>query len=470
MSGELASLLEADLSVVNVGLASFSEPLREQGIAVEDLEWRPPAGGDQRRGRRLAELTADPRVEQANSEAIARVLAAQPLLVAFLPAAEAMPALAGDRILLHAGPPIAWEAMCGPMRGAALGAVVLEGWAPDLDAAQALLDAGGVSFAPCHHLGAVGPMAGVISPSMPVAVVEDRVSGERAYSNLNEGLGKVLRFGANDAGVLQRLRWMGEVMAPALDRALQRLTEPIDLKALTAQALQMGDECHNRNVAATSLLTRRLAPAIAAEGTADSVSVLQALRDNDHFFLNLSMAACKLATAAGHDQAGSTLVTAMARNGVEFGLRVSGCGDAWFTAPVDVPDGLYFPGYGPEDANPDLGDSAITETAGIGGFAMAAAPAIVGFVGGTAEQAVGYTREMETITLARNRDYQIPALGFAGTPVGIDLRAVLDTSVCPIINTGIAHRRAGVGQIGAGIARAPMACFAAALDALEVSA
>jgi hypothetical protein len=305
---------------------------------------------------------------------------------------------------------------------------------------------------------------------MPVLVVED-ASGRagRAFSSLNEGLGKVLRFGANGPEVLERLSWMGAVLAPALATAL-RAGGPLNLKALTAQALQMGDECHNRNVASTSLVARRLAPVLAAEAPGDAPAVLRFLQENDHFFLNLSMAACKLALDAAHGVEGSTMVTAMARNGVEFGIRVSGCGDRWFTAPATVPDGLYFPGYGPDDANADLGDSAITETAGIGGFAMAAAPAIVGFVGGTAEQALGYTREMATITLGRNREYQLPALGFAGTPTGIDARAVLDANTAPIINSGIAHRRPGIGQIGAGIARAPLACFAAAVTALEVPA
>lgn len=466
----LRPLLAPDSAIVNVGLTSFADPPRRAGRTVIDVDWRPPAGGDERLGHRLAELVGDPRIDAANDRAVAAMLAAQPVLAAIRPARDAIPVLAGERIVLHAGPPIAWEAMCGPMQGAVMGAAILEGWAPDPAAAAALAEAGGIGFAPNHDHGAVGPMAGVISPSMPVAVVEDRQTGHRAFSNLNEGLGKVLRFGANDQEVLDRLRWMQRELAPVLQRALGRLPEPPDLKAITAQALQMGDECHNRNVAATSLLARRLAPVIASEGTAATVRALEFLRDNDHFFLNLSMAACKLAADAGHGVSGSTVVTAMARNGVEFGLRVSGCPQGWLTAPVAVPDGLYFPGYGPEDANPDLGDSAITETTGIGGFAMAAAPAIVGFVGGSAEQALGYTHEMEAITVARNREYQLPALGFAGTPVGIDIRAVLDSSVLPIINTGIAHRRAGVGQIGAGIARAPMACFAAALESFEVGA
>jgi hypothetical protein len=464
-----AELFGSELAAVNVGLSSFAETLRGQGVAVVDVDWRPPAAGDERLGRRLAALVGDPVVGEANRRALERVLGSQPLLVDVAPAREAIPALDGDRLVLHAGPPVAWEAMCGPMRGAVLGALVHEGWAADLERAESLAASGAIRFGPNHHHGAVGPMAGVLSPSMPVVIVEDAGTGRRACSNLNEGLGKALRFGANGPEVLERLSWMASALGPAL-RSAVRATQPVNLKAITAQALQMGDEGHNRNVAATSLLARQLAPTLVEAAGPRAAEALRFLRANDHFFLNLSMAACKLALDAAHGISGSTMATAMARNGVEFGLRLSGCGDRWFTAPATVPDGLYFPGYGPEDANPDLGDSAITETAGIGGFAMAAAPAIVGFVGGTAEEAVAYTREMETITLGRNPEYQIPSLGFAGAPTGIDALAVVDSSTAPIINTGIAHRQPGIGQIGAGVARAPLACFADALRALEVPA
>jgi hypothetical protein len=273
----------------------------------------------------------------------------------------------------------------------------------------------------------------------------------------------VLRFGAYDDEVLTRLRWLASTLGPSLDAALA-LHGPLDVRVLIAQALQMGDECHNRNAAATSLLARRLASAVVRAVPGDAaVSALDFLAQNDHFFLNVSMAACKATMDAAHGIEGSTVVTAMARNGVDFGIRVSGAGDAWFTAPATVPEGLYFPGYGPADANPDLGDSAITETRGIGGFAMAAAPAIVRFVGGTAEDALGYTREMQRITLARDADFALPSLGFVGTPTAIDLRRVVESGTAPVINTGIAHREPGVGQIGAGIARAPLACFAAGL-------
>ena len=323
-----------------------------------------------------------------------------------------------------------------------------------------------MTFAPCHHFGAVGPMAGILSPSMPVFIVENAPGGTRAFAILNDGMGKVLRFGAYSQDVLDRLRWMNESLAPALARAL-RLRGPVDLKNLTAQALQMGDECHNRNVAATSLFTRLIAPALVRSSQADiAARVLEFLEATNHFYLNLSMAASKATMDAAHGIEGSTVVTAMARNGVEVGVRMSGTGDAWFTAPAPAPDGLYFPGYGPADANPDLGDSAITETAGLGGLAMAAAPAIVRFIGGAAEEAIATTKRMYTITLARNNDYGIPALGFAGTPTGIDARRVVDSGVPPVFNTGIAHREAGIGQIGAGIAKAPLACFAGALREL----
>jgi len=457
--------------LVNVGLAGFADAAAAAGATVTTLDWRPPAGSDRALGLIVARLEDDPddpvgaRVAAANADAVGRVLQARPRLVDVRPASEVVPGLEGRR-LLHAGPPIDWAGMCGPMRGAVIGAVLLEGWADDPDAAAALASGGGVDFAPCHHHGAVGPMAGVLAPSMPVAVVEDAADGRRAFASLNEGLGKVLRYGAYDDEVLGRLRWMGAVLGPTLAATL-RAGESLDLRAITAQALQMGDECHNRNVAATSLVARQLAPRMimAAEPGA-AAEALAFVRDNDHFFLNLSMAACKVAMDGAAGVRGSTLVTAMCRNGVEFGLRLAGTGDEWFTAPVSAAEGLYFPGYGPDDANPDIGDSSITETFGIGGFAMAAAPSIARFVGGTPAQAVGYTLEMGRITLTRNSGLTLPPLDFQGTPTGIDARRVVETRTAPVINTGIAHREPGVGQIGAGIARAPLAAFDAALRRL----
>jgi hypothetical protein len=464
-------LLSSPPGIVNVGVAEFGLAPLAHGAQVIQLDWRPPADGDRELGLLLARLEDDgddpvgARVRSANALAVERIMSARPMLVGVRPALEVVPGLAPGTIL-HAGPPIDWERMCGPVRGAIIGAVLFEGWADTPEAAVALVERGEVSFEPCHHHGAVGPMAGVLSPGMPVVVVENAPGGTRAFATMNEGLGKVLRFGAYDREVLDRLRWLAESLGPTLDAAL-KLHGPVDLRTTIAQALQMGDECHNRNAAATSLFARRLASSIVRTASVDAaVQALDFLGQNDHFFLNISMAACKATMDAAHGIEGSTVVTAMARNGVEFGIRVSGTGDAWFTAPATVPDGLYFPGYGPADANPDLGDSAITETRGIGGFAMAAAPAIVRFVGGTAEDALGYTREMGRITLARDADFALPPLGFVGTPAAIDLRRVVESGTAPVINTGIAHREPGVGQIGAGIARAPLACFADALREL----
>ena len=310
-------------------------------------------------------------------------------------------------------------------------------------------------------------MAGVISPSMPVWLVVDRAHGNRACCNLNEGLGKVLRFGANGPEVQGRLRWMRDVLAPALAAALEVLGRA------RAQAADRAGAAHGRRGPQPQrrglLAPAQAAGAGAAEdrvAPAEIAAVVDFIAGNDHFFLNLSMAACKAMLDAAAGVPGSSLVTAMARNGVEFGIRLSGTGDAWFTAPAPVVEGLLFPGYTSADAAPDLGDSAITETAGLGGFAMAASPAIVQFVGGSPQDAIANSLEMGHITLGRNGAFTLPALDFTGTPAGIDARKVVDSGIAPIINTGIAHKQAGIGQIGAGITRAPLACFAKAILAL----
>lgn len=455
----------ADRGIVNVGVESFADPAATQGARVVSLDWRPPAAGDTALGAKLASLVEDPEIERANATAVERMLAARPRWVDVVPAGEALPELREEHLLLHAGPPIAWESMCGPMRAAVVGAILLEGWAHTPDDARALADAGSVRFDPCHHHGAVGPMAGVISSSMPLIVAEDPATGRRAYTNLNEGQGRCLRYGALGEDVMARLRWMNERLGPSLRAALHSLEDPVDLKALTAQALTMGDECHSRNVAASSLMTRLLAPALARQEPLGGLEALEFLRTNDYWFLNFSMVASKLCTSAGHGVPRSTVVTTFSRNGVRVGIRVSGTGDRWFTAPAADVEGLYFPGYGPQDANPDIGDSAIAETYGLGGFALAAAPAIVGFVGGTTAEAIRASEEMARITVARHREYLLPVLGFAGSPVGIDVRKVLDTGLEPLITTGISHREPGVGQIGAGLTRAPLECFVEALKA-----
>jgi hypothetical protein len=465
------TLFKETLTVVNVGLKGFGEDIVAAGGECVALDWQPPAQGDREGGWALAEILNHPAVEAANATALARFLAANPVLTGVATARDVLAGMAGGRrLIVHAGPPIAWLQMCGPMRGAVLGAVVLEGWADSVEAAQRLVARGAIELEPCHHQGAVGPMAGIISPSMPVFVVENKDAGNRAYCNFNEGLGKVLRFGANGPEVIARLRTIATLVAPTLRAVLER-TGPIELKPLMAQAINMGDEVHNRNVAATALFIKRIAAAlIEADVTRqDAAATLAFIAGNDHFFLNLSMAACKAMCDAAAGVAGSSMVTAMARNGVNFGVRLSGTGDAWFEAPANPVDGLYFPGYSIADAAADLGDSAITETAGLGGFAMAAAPAIVKFVGGTPTDAIHHSLRMRAITLGVNPSFTLPALDFAAAAVGIDARKVIDNGVLPVINSGIAHREAGVGQIGAGVTTAPMPCFTAAVKALARS-
>jgi len=404
-------------------------------------------------------------IDSANTTAVTRMMEARPVLTGLGKAIDVIPTMR-ENLILHAGPPIAWDAMSGPLRGAIMGALIFEGKAQDAAEAEALATSGEIDFAPCHHYGAVGPMAGVTSASMQVYIVENEIHGNRAFSNLNEGYGRVLRYGAYQADVQERLRWMNGVMAPVLHAALAA-SGPMDIRALVAEALHMGDEGHNRNKAGSIIYTKNLAPYIARVAPSSDVAadILKFLGDNALSVLNPVMAACKAMGDAAHNIEGSTIVSTMARNGTNFGIRVSGLGDQWFTAPCQQPDGLYFPGYSLADANPDIGDSTITETAGIGGFAMAAAPAIVTFVSGKPSDAINTTMEMYEITFTEHTTFTIPALDFRGTPTGVDIRKVVETGITPRINTGIAHKNAGVGQVGAGLVRPPLQIFEEALVA-----
>ena len=406
-------------------------------------------------------------IREANAEAIHRMLGAEPVLVDVIPASEAIPALV-EGMILHAGPPLDWGSMCGPMRGAVVGIAVFEGWAADLADAERLAESGAFRLKPNHDFGAVGPMTGMTTRSQPVLVVENRTSGNRAFCTINEGLGKVMRFGGNDASVLKRLGWLRDTLGPALGAAL-RVGKGIDLKPLVARGLTMGDEMHQRNLACSSLLLRTLAPDLArtTDDRTALAEILAFIGSNDQFFLNLAMVLGKAMMDPVHGIEGSSVVTAMSRNGTDFGIRVSGLGDEWFTAPVEMPVGLYFPGFSADDANPDMGDSTIVETIGLGGFAMAAAPAVAGFVGaGVPSSAADFTRTMGEITLTQNPEWTIPALDYQGVPTGIDIRLVVETGIAPTINTGIAHCKPGIGQVGAGVVKAPLACFEQALKAL----
>jgi len=464
MEHHSSRLLSDGPKVINLGLPLFFEALRSQGVPAIQVDWKPPAGGNEALSSLLFRLSRE-EIEKANGAAARRLIDSHPVLVDICRACEVIPGMEKHTIL-HAGPPIAWERMCGPMKGAVTGALIYEGLASDEEEAAKLAASGEITFDPCHHHQAVGPMAGVVSASMYVFCVENRTFGNRGFCTLNEGLGKVLRFGAFDREVITRLKWMEEVLAPSLKKALS-FSEGIDVKALTAQALMMGDECHNRNVAGTLLFLKEMVPLLLKAGVDHETleKIYGFIAGNVHFFLNLSMAACKSAADSIKGFADSTIISCMARNGVDTGIRVAGLGDEWFVAPSGNPRGLYFSGFSEEDANPDLGDSTISEVAGIGAVAMASAPAIVRFVGGSVSDAVRYTEQMYEITVARHRDYQIPFLDFRGTPVGFDVRKIVDTGISPVINTGIAHKKAGIGQVGAGILYAPISCFEKALTA-----
>ncbi len=402
-------------------------------------------------------------IEKANAETTQRMMEARPVVTGLGKAIEVIPAMR-ENLLLHAGPPITWKRASGPMRGAITGALIYEGKAKNEAEAQALVESGEIELEPCHHHQAVGPMAGIICPSMSVYILENKTHGNFSYSNLNEGYGKVLRYGAYSEEVLDRLRWMEDVMAPVLGKAIE-LSGGVDMRALLAEALHMGDEGHNRNKAGSVLFTKTLAPYIvkSAKNAEEAAKILQFMGDNALTVLNPVMAACKGMADAAHGIEESTIVTVMARNGTDFGIRVSGLGDRWFTAPVAIPQGLYFPGFTAEDSSGDIGDSTITETAGIGGFAMASAPAIVTFVSGTPRDAMNATLEMYEICYTEHKYFTIPPLDFRGTPTGIDVRKVVETGITPRVNTGIAHREAGVGQVGAGLVRPPMEMFEQAL-------
>lgn len=453
-----------DLNVLNVGLASMAKSVSDQGVKVVDLDWSPPRDGVPH----LRTTRTGVSMDEANREVVNHLQRGQPVLVGMGVAQDVVPGMHA-RMLLHAGPPIEWNRMCGPTRGAVMGALIYEGLAKDEEEAAKLAASGAIEFSPCHHHHSVGPMAGVVSPHMPVWILENKTFGNRAFCTLNEGLGKVLRYGGMGPEVYARLKWMETDLYPTLDRALQTLPNGIDIKSLIAQALHMGDECHNRNRAATSLFLRAMGPALARTNKDNEVlaKVIEFIDRNDHFFLNLSMPAGKAILEAAEGVEGSTILTVMARNGTDFGIRLASMPERWFTAPAGKVQGLYFPQYTDADANPDIGDSTITETAGYGGMAMAAAPAITQFVGGTPQLATQTTLEMYEITFGEHENLTIPALNFRGTPLGIDVRKVMETGILPQINTGIAHKNPGVGMVGAGILRAPEKCFQDAFKALQ---
>ncbi|MHA2296535.1 MAG: oxamate carbamoyltransferase subunit AllG family protein [Candidatus Hodarchaeales archaeon] len=457
-------LFKKELKIVNLGLQAFKDSLDKTWIKSVQVDWRPPAGGDKKAMEALIKISSKKaEIQQANEKALKMILKGKPILVGMDIALNVIPGMKKN-LILHAGPPITWDRMCGPMRGAVIGALMYEGLVKTPEEAETIAASGSIEYSPCHEYSTVGPMAGIVSASMPVFILINEEYGNTAYCTMNEGLGKVLRYGAYGEDVIKRLKWMDTILYPTLKKAIEKLGK-IDLKNIIAQALHMGDEVHNRNRAATSLFYRLITPAI-IQTTNDYnaiTEVLNFINGNDHFFLNLSMPASKVTLDAARNIGGSSIVVAMTRNGTDFGVQLSGTGDEWFTGTAPLPDALFFPGYSKEDANPDIGDSSITETNALGGFAIAASPAIVQFVGGTTKDAIKYTLEMYEIVVGENKMYQIPYLNFRGTPTGIDVIKVVEKGITPFIDTGVAHKDPGVGQVGAGVLSAPIEPFKKAL-------
>ncbi|WP_228389304.1 YlbE family protein [Cumulibacter manganitolerans] len=463
---EPASVLRTPPAVITAGVDLLAQTLRDQAVDVVPVDFTPPAFDDPAVADALATVLADPRRAQANAEAVRRMSDVRAMIVDVVRAGDELGMREGE--FFHAGPPITWERASGPMRGGLIGAMIFEGLAADAEEAERRLAAGdGLTWSPCHDHDAVGPMAGIVSPSMYLFKLRDTSTGNTAYCSLNEGLGKVLRYGAYNDEVIARLRWMADVLGPVLQAAV-RATGPIDATAIVGQMVQMGDEGHNRNRAGTLMLLREILPALVSSGfpSADIAEVCRFVGANDHFFLNVVMPTGKLMGMAASGIPGSSVVTVMCRNGTDFGIQVSGTGDRWFTGPAGTPVGLFLAGYGEDDANPDIGDSAITETMGIGGMVMATAPAIVRLVGGAVPDALETTARMYEITEGENPAFAVPILEFRGAPTGIDVTRVLRTGILPQINTGMAGRVAGTGQVGAGLVNPPRECFTAAVLAL----
>ncbi|MGC9144606.1 MAG: DUF1116 domain-containing protein [Nitrososphaeria archaeon] len=459
----MSSIFEKKVKVLNVGLDSFYQDLIKEGADAVKVEWKPPGGGVPRLLKVLEALETE-ETEEANKKAIEAFTSADPVLVDIKLAKEVIPGI-NSRTFGHAGPPVSWERMSGPLRGAVIGAAIYEGLAKDEKEVEELVMSEKLGFVSNHDVSAVGPMAGVISENMPLFIVKNSKGTNVAYTNFNEGVGKVLRYGAYSKEVIDRLKWMKEVLFPILKEALKS-HGPLPLRPIMSQALQMGDELHTRNNASTLLFLGEIGPYIEGNGFARSEvsKSYEFIAKNQLFFLNLAMAAGKVMMDSASNIKGSTLVTVLSRNGTDFGIKVSGLGKEWFVAPAPVPKTLFFPGFKEGDANPDIGDSAIMETNGFGAFASAASPAVAQVTGASVSEALRITRLMYEITMIKDKSFPIPYMNFEGVPRGIDLRLILDTSTAPYINTGVAHKLAGMGTVGFGIVQAPMLCFTKALE------
>jgi Protein of unknown function (DUF1116) len=458
--------LPDEVAVINVGLPLFADAVREQGRQVQQLDWRIPAGGDTEAVAALERLYGplSKAIDRANVEVLRRLDEGAPMLVDVKTAGDAIPRLRG-RTLLHCGPAIEWDAVCDPLRRSMRAATVAEGWATDVEHADRLLADGEVQLAPATDHATVVPMATAMGPSTPVFVVDNHQGGTRAFAPINQGPGETAWFGRETAAAIGRLEFLRDIVGPLLREVIAGYG-PIDVLALAAQGVQIGDDVHMRTQGTTSLLIRNLLPNLVALPDARRVQLARFLSSNHLFFLNLAMAAARSLTMSAEQVPGSSIVTTMCRNGTTFGIRLAGNDTLFVSDALPVEDAMYYPDYGPDDAAPDIGDSAVLELIGLGGAAAAGSPAVAGFLGGRMSDAIAVTDEMALICAGHSSRFQLPTWDYRGTPLGVDARHVLDLGISPKITTGILHARSGVGQIGAGVATAPIACFRAAVLAL----
>lgn len=458
--------LPREVAVVNIGLPLFADAIADQGRPVAEVAWRIPADGDEAAVAALKRTygVQTVAIDEANAEVVRRLDQGVPRLVGIRPASEVVPGM-GDRMILHSGPPIAWEAICDPLRRSIRAAVMAEDWAANPGEATAMIESRQVTLEPANHHGSVIPMASAVGPSAPMYVAVNEAGGTTAYSSVNQGPGQVPWFGVESAEAVERLVFLRDVAGPLLARCLEE-AGPLDIFSLVAQGLQMGDDVHMRTQATNNLLIRQLLPQLMTLDNSGAGGLAKFLAGNHLFFLNIAMAGAKSLTLWAEQVAGASIVTTMARNGSTFGIRLPGSPKWFVTEAPPIGRALYQPGYGPEVAGRDIGDSAVLELIGLGGPAAAASPAVAAFLGGAMADAVAATEDMDQICVGRSTRFKMPFLGLRGTALGVDVRKVVETGITPRINTGILHATAGTGQIGAGVAEGPVACFRDALSRL----
>lgn len=404
--------------------------------------------------------------QTANTAAFQRLAQATPVLTGVQPAGEALPGMKPN-VILTSGAPMDWDRYTGGQRAAVIGGALFEGLASDAGDADAKLRSGEIVVDGCHDHGCVGSLAGIYTASMPVLAVTNTANGNTGYCNFFEGPSpKRLNYGTYDDEVRETLMFVNEVIAPVVAEAVRRSDGGIALRPIIRRALGMGDELHSRNAASTLLFGREMVPhlfELFAEKPEEVRQTYAFMSDSPYFFLRLSMAAAKAAADATRDIDGSSVVSAMTFSCAQFSIRLAGLGDRWFSADLPPAEAKLVEGFSESDVEFMGGESVIAETTGLGGFAQAAAFSLQDYQGGTPEQMAELNRAMYDITVGEHPEYKIPFFGFRGVPIGIDAVKVVETGIRPVMDIGIAGRSGR--QIGAGILRAPLACFELAVSA-----